>query len=93
MVAAGLQCHVGAGTGGTLSGLVQGIDFRMPFAGTLVPAFTDDLPVPDQHTTHPRIGIGCVQPARREPQGTCHELVVSCSKHVQAGTSSGVLQH
>ena len=70
----------------------QGVGFGVGFAGTLMPAFADNLPVTHNHATHARVGMGCVQALARQFQGAGHVMSVEhrlfCRRWVHSFTGS-----
>ena len=81
MVAARLQGHVGGRTASGFTGLVQGMNFGMGFAGLRVPAFADDDTIPDQDAADPGIGRRGKQPPLSQAQGLRHVGVIGGGKH------------
>jgi endonuclease YncB( thermonuclease family) len=75
-VRAGFQCQVGRRATCPGARSPESVDFGMRFARNLVPAFANNLAVPDHDATHHRIRMSGVNTPRRETQGTRHECAV-----------------
>ena len=79
VVRAGLQCHIGDGSGDRMAfglRIAQGHDFRMGLAGLLGVAFAQDPPVGrNDHAAHAGIGLGQAHGAAGLRQGLLHEGV------------------
>jgi hypothetical protein len=72
-VRTGFQCQVSHCATRLVACSTQRIDFGVRFAGTLVPAFSDNLAVFDQHAAHHRVRVSRVDAALGEAQGARHE--------------------
>jgi len=81
MVAARFEGHVRRCASDGLLGGAKRHDFGVGFAGAFVPAFTNDAITLGQHTSNPRVGMGCFQASLSEGQSPRHGESVKLSKH------------
>ena len=65
---------------------IQRFDFCVVATGGLGKAFTDNLAVAHQHTTHRRVGTGAVNAAAGQADGAGHHLGIEGGRH---GTGRG----
>src|SRR5690606_23654158 len=81
MMAAGFQRDVGGGAPGLFSGHAQSVYFGEGFAGFLVPAFADNLPLSiANHAANAGIGAGRPAPQFCQLQGAGHVKLVVHSR-------------
>ena len=90
MMGAGLEGDIGGGAAGGRAGLLQRQHLGMRATRHPVPALAHHLAVAHQHTTDARIGMGGIQPAFGQPQGTGHVTVVLGGKRRLAHSSSSI---
>ncbi len=76
VVAAGFKGHVHRGATRLVTGGAQRIRLGMGFAGALMPAFADNLPIPHNHAAHTRVGMGGVHALARQFEGAGHVMGV-----------------